>query len=82
MRQASDRLGGKNDLTDKYTKSHFCNHKSFFFFLSPMDFPPHWYAACLKWLLETQPVKWAEEERKPSPAEYIKIHTTSCRLSI
>lgn len=56
--------------------------KVFFFFLSPMDFPPHWYAACLKWLLETQPVKWAEEERKPSPAEYIKIHTTSCRLSI
>lgn len=39
MRQASDRLGGKNDLTDKYTKSHFCNHKSCFFFLSPMDFP-------------------------------------------
>lgn len=31
MRQASDRLGGKNDLTDKYTKSHFCNHKSSFF---------------------------------------------------
>lgn len=31
MREASDRLGGKNDLTDKYTKSHFCNHKSCFF---------------------------------------------------
>lgn len=32
MREA---LGGKNDLTDKYTKSHFCNHKSRFFFSVP-----------------------------------------------